>query len=83
MPTCPLQTSPTALRGTLGSINQLMICVGILAALLVNVALPATAWRSMFALAAAPAALLGLGGSRVASQAGGQLVACFLRPPVP
>lgn len=39
-----------------------MICVGILAALLVNVALPAAAWRSMFALAAVPAALLGLGG---------------------
>ncbi|KAL4437118.1 hypothetical protein ABPG75_004257 [Micractinium tetrahymenae] len=55
------EISPTALRGTLGSINQLMICVGILAALLVNVVLPATAWRSMFALAAAPAALLGLG----------------------
>jgi hypothetical protein len=45
----------------LGAVNQLMICVGILAALLVNVALPATAWRAMFGLAAAPAALLGLG----------------------
>ncbi|PSC75514.1 Plastidic glucose transporter 4 [Micractinium conductrix] len=55
------EISPTHARGTLGSINQLMICVGILAALLVNVALPATAWRSMFAIAAAPAALLGLG----------------------
>lgn len=31
-----LQISPTHLRGTLGSINQLMICVGILAALLVR-----------------------------------------------
>ncbi|KAI7836406.1 hypothetical protein COHA_009737 [Chlorella ohadii] len=55
------EISPTHLRGTLGSINQLMICVGILAALLVNVALPATQWRTMFALAALPAALLGLG----------------------
>jgi hypothetical protein len=31
------------------------------AALLVNVALPATQWRVMFALSAIPAALLGLG----------------------
>ena len=56
-----LQISPTHLRGTLGSINQLCICLGILAALLVNVALPAAAWRTMFALSALPAALLGVG----------------------
>jgi MFS family permease len=55
------EIAPTAIRGVLGAVNQLMICVGILAALLVNVALPATAWRAMFGLAAAPAALLGLG----------------------
>ena len=55
------QISPTALRGTLGSINQLCICLGILAALLVNVVLPAAAWRSMFAMSAAPAVLLALG----------------------
>lgn len=55
------EISPTALRGTLGSINQLMICVGILAALLVNVALPAAQWRLMFGLSAIPAALLGVG----------------------
>lgn len=55
------EVSPTALRGTLGSLNQLMICMGILGALLVNVALPVSAWRSMFWLAAAPAALLGVG----------------------
>lgn len=35
--------------------------MGILAALLVNVVVPAAQWRSMFALAALPAALLGLG----------------------
>lgn len=35
------QVAPTALRGMLGAVNQVMICVGILAALLVNVALPA------------------------------------------
>ncbi|EFN58991.1 hypothetical protein CHLNCDRAFT_55965 [Chlorella variabilis] len=55
------EISPTALRGTLGSINQLMICIGILAALLVNVALSAAQWRTMFAMSAAPAALLALG----------------------
>jgi hypothetical protein len=48
-------------RGTLGSLNQLMICLGILAALLVNVAVPVTDWRLMFNLAAAPAIILLLG----------------------
>jgi predicted MFS family arabinose efflux permease len=38
-----------------------MICLGILGALLVNVALPVTDWRTMFNLAAIPAALLLLG----------------------
>jgi len=56
-----MQIAPTHLRGTLGSVNQLLICVGILGALLVNVAIPATAWRSMFVISAVPAALLGLG----------------------
>lgn len=56
-----MQIAPTRLRGTLGSVNQLCICFGILGALLVNVAIPATAWRSMFALAAVPAAMLGVG----------------------
>jgi sugar porter (SP) family MFS transporter len=55
------EIAPTRLRGVLGSVNQLLICVGILAALLVNVALPATAWRAMFALATVPAALLAAG----------------------
>ena len=57
----PMQVWPTHLRGALGSVNQLLICVGILAALVVNVVLPAASWRSMFWLAAIPAALLGLG----------------------
>lgn len=56
-----LQVAPTSMRGTLGSLNQLMICLGILAALVVNVALPVTSWRTMFMLAAVPAALLFLG----------------------
>lgn len=55
------QVSPTSVRGTLGSLNQLLICLGILAALLVNVALPVTDWRTMFNLAALPAAALLLG----------------------
>jgi len=56
------EVAPTAQRGTLGALNQLLICLGILAALLVNVALdPAAQWRAMFALAAAPAVVLFLG----------------------
>eukprot|EP00878_Enallax_costatus_P046114 GHUV01055716.1.p1 GENE.GHUV01055716.1~~GHUV01055716.1.p1 ORF type:complete len:115 (-),score=31.78 GHUV01055716.1:271-615(-) len=67
--TCPmflqlLQVSPTSIRGTLGSLNQLMICVGILAALLVNVAVPAADWRTMFNLAVIPAGALLLGKDR-------------------
>jgi hypothetical protein len=42
-----------------------MICLGILAALVVNVALPVTSWRTMFMLAVVPAALLFLGGCLV------------------
>jgi hypothetical protein len=42
-------------------LNQLLICLGILAALLVNVALPVADWRTMFLLAALPAAALLLG----------------------
>lgn len=48
-------------RGTLGSLNQLVICVGILAALLVNVAIDQSQWRNMFFLAIVPAMLLVLG----------------------
>ncbi|PNH04298.1 Plastidic glucose transporter 4 [Tetrabaena socialis] len=55
------QVAPTRIRGTLGTLNQLTICLGILGALLVNVVVPAAAWRTMFTWAALPAALLGLG----------------------
>lgn len=55
------EIAPTRLRGTLGSVNQLMICIGILAALTVNVFIPSTSWRSMFFLATFPAVLLGAG----------------------
>lgn len=56
------QIAPTRVRGTLGALNQLMICVGILAALVVNVVLPVEQWRTMFFLAVIPALVLGLGG---------------------
>ncbi|KAK9825443.1 hypothetical protein WJX81_000012 [Elliptochloris bilobata] len=55
------EVAPDRVRGALGSINQLVICVGIVAALVVNVVVPAQSWRSMFMLATVPAAALGLG----------------------
>lgn len=55
------QVAPTAIRGALGSVNQLAICIGILVALLVNVVLDPIKWQSMFAIAVIPAAALGLG----------------------
>lgn len=60
-PTYISEVAPTNIRGTLGTLNQLMICIGILAALLINVALPVTQWRTMFATAAIPALVLALG----------------------
>ncbi|MEW5317035.1 MAG: hypothetical protein WDW38_008366 [Sanguina aurantia] len=61
VPTYISEIAPTRVRGTLGALNQLMICVGILAALLVNVVLPVEQWRAMFLLAVIPALVLGLG----------------------
>ena len=49
------------MRGALGSVNQLVICLGILGALLVNVVYPPTAWRAMLWLSAVPAIVLGIG----------------------
>jgi sugar porter (SP) family MFS transporter len=57
------EVSPTEIRGALGSVNQLAICVGILLALIAGLPLvnnPAW-WRSMFAIATVPALLLCLG----------------------
>ena len=64
-----MQVAPTHVRGLLGSVNQLVICIGILAALVVNVALPASSWRTMFALATIPAVMLGLGEDHASLQA--------------
>lgn len=55
------EVAPTHLRGTLGSVNQLVICFGILGALVCNIVLPATQWRTIFALTAIPPVLLFLG----------------------
>lgn len=60
-PTYISEVAPTRVRGALGALNQLTICLGILAALLVNVAIPVTDWRTMFTLATVPALLLILG----------------------
>lgn len=56
-----MQVSPTEVRGSLGSINQLVICIGILAALVANVFIPAANWRTMFAAAVVPGLLLAAG----------------------
>eukprot|EP00249_Psilotum_nudum_P028865 c38842_g1_i1 orf=440-2113(-) len=57
------EISPTEIRGTLGSINQLFICIGILVALVAGLPLASNPgwWRSMFGIAVVPAVLLGLG----------------------
>eukprot|EP00210_Caulerpa_lentillifera_P006690 g6393.t1 len=55
------EVSPTSIRGALGSLNQLAICIGILGALCVNVIIPSSSWRVMFLLSAVPAVLLGVG----------------------
>ncbi|GAY43877.1 hypothetical protein CUMW_078000 [Citrus unshiu] len=57
------EISPTEIRGALGSVNQLFICVGILAALVAGLPLAGNPlwWRTMFGLAAVPSILLALG----------------------
>lgn len=67
VPTYISEVAPTALRGTLGTINQLMIVLGVLGALAINVVLPATQWQTMFLVATMPAVLLALG-KRLARQ---------------
>ncbi|KAI8541881.1 hypothetical protein RHMOL_Rhmol08G0095300 [Rhododendron molle] len=57
------EISPTEIRGTLGSINQLFICIGILAALVAGLPLAGNPlwWRTMFGIAIIPSVLLALG----------------------
>ncbi|GKV16781.1 hypothetical protein SLEP1_g27373 [Rubroshorea leprosula] len=57
------EISPTEIRGALGSVNQLFICVGILAALVAGLPLAGNPlwWRTMFGIAVGPSVLLALG----------------------
>ncbi|KAJ4973405.1 hypothetical protein NE237_006579 [Protea cynaroides] len=57
------EISPTEIRGALGSVNQLFICVGILAALVAGLPLAGNPlwWRTMFGIAVVPSILLALG----------------------
>ncbi|CAI5530029.1 unnamed protein product [Closterium sp. Naga37s-1] len=57
------EIAPASVRGRLGSLNQLAICVGILAALLGGLPLAANPawWRQMFWIGVAPAATLAAG----------------------
>ncbi|KAH1081874.1 hypothetical protein J1N35_021635 [Gossypium stocksii] len=57
------EISPTESRGALGSVNQLFICIGILAALVAGLPLSWSPvwWRGMFGLAVVPSILLALG----------------------
>ncbi|KAK6150992.1 hypothetical protein DH2020_015924 [Rehmannia glutinosa] len=57
------EISPTEIRGTLGSVNQLFICIGILAALVAGLPLAGNPlwWRTMFGFAVIPSVLLALG----------------------
>jgi SP family galactose:H+ symporter-like MFS transporter len=56
------EVAPTGVRGSLVSLNQLAVTVGIVASYLVDYALSASGdWRWMFGLAAIPATILGTG----------------------
>ncbi|GMH17366.1 hypothetical protein Nepgr_019207 [Nepenthes gracilis] len=57
------EISPTEIRGALGSVNQIFICIGILAALMAGLPLAGNPlwWRTMFGIAVVPSFLLALG----------------------
>jgi len=56
------EIAPTKIRGAIGSLNQLMIVVGILAAFIVNAILASSGdWRLMLGLAAVPSLVLLVG----------------------
>ncbi|KAK4776237.1 hypothetical protein SAY87_024198 [Trapa incisa] len=57
------EISPTETRGALGSVNQLFICIGILAALIAGLPLSGNPlwWRTMFGVAVVPSVFLAVG----------------------
>uniref|UniRef100_A0A1D1ZMN6 Major facilitator superfamily (MFS) profile domain-containing protein n=1 Tax=Auxenochlorella protothecoides TaxID=3075 RepID=A0A1D1ZMN6_AUXPR len=55
------EVAPPSQRGALGTLNQVLICAGILAALVLNVLVPTRNWRALFWVGALPAVLLGAG----------------------
>ncbi|KAH9623544.1 hypothetical protein KSS87_007484 [Heliosperma pusillum] len=57
------EISPTEIRGALGSVNQLFICIGILVALVAGLPLAGNPlwWRTMFGIATVPSIFLALG----------------------
>ncbi|CAN6445118.1 unnamed protein product [Victoria cruziana] len=57
------EISPTEIRGALGSVNQLFICIGILVALIAGLPLAGNPiwWRTMFGMAVIPSILMALG----------------------
>jgi MFS family permease len=64
-----LQIAPAKYRGTMGALNQLAGCSGILVALLLSLPLRSSPgwWRTMFWIACVPAAMLA-GGMAVAAE---------------
>ncbi|XP_074578096.1 plastidic glucose transporter 4-like [Curcuma longa] len=57
------EISPTEIRGALGSVNQLFICIGILVALVAGLPLSGNPlwWRTMFTIAIIPSVLMAAG----------------------
>jgi sugar porter (SP) family MFS transporter len=56
------EIAPTQIRGAIGSLNQMMIVIGILAAFIVNAILASSGdWRLMLGLAAVPSLILLIG----------------------
>eukprot|EP00252_Welwitschia_mirabilis_P006234 TRINITY_DN17059_c0_g1_i1.p1 TRINITY_DN17059_c0_g1~~TRINITY_DN17059_c0_g1_i1.p1 ORF type:complete len:556 (+),score=75.59 TRINITY_DN17059_c0_g1_i1:196-1863(+) len=57
------EISPTEIRGALGSVNQLFICIGITLAIAAGLPLAGNPawWRTMFKIAAIPAIVMALG----------------------
>ena len=55
------EMAPTEQRGSLSSLNQLMITIGILSSYLINYAFPIEGWRWMLGLAVLPSLILLIG----------------------